>query len=81
MDDDIGLGMQEQPSLLADGFHHLRVAVTRIRHTYPAGEIEVFSAIHGIDIAPFGAFRFNRKNPRPDGGHVGEILIVELSHV
>ena len=50
VDDDVRLRMQEQASLLADRFDHLRVAVTRIRHANSAGEIQQFLAIVGVDV-------------------------------
>jgi hypothetical protein len=80
VDNNIGLRVQEQSGLLTNGFDHLRVAVTGIRHADSASEIEIFFAICSIDIAPFGPLRLNRENPRPDGGHVGEVLVIEFSH-
>ena len=56
------------------------MAVTGIGHTDAAGEIEVSSAVGGVDVRAFSAFRFNRENTSPNGRHVGEVLFVKLGH-
>ena len=56
MNNNIGLCMQKQPSLLTDGFHDLRMAVACVRDTNAAGEIEQLFAVICINIGALSTF-------------------------
>ena len=73
--------MHDRAGLLADGRDDLRVAVTGIGHTDAAGEIKVLFSIRRVNGASLGALSNNGEYTRPNRGHVGEILIIKLSHV
>jgi hypothetical protein len=70
--------VQEQARLFADGFHNLRVAMTCIRHTDSAGEVQKFFAIVGVDVSAFGTVGYKIKNATPSGSHVREVILIEL---
>ena len=81
MDHDVGLGMQERACLGTDGLNNPGVTMTGIGHADATSEIEIFLAIGGIDVGPFGALCLDGENPRPDRRHVREIFFVELRHI
>ncbi len=80
VDDDIGLGVQEQSGLFTDGFDNLRMAVAGIGHANAAGEVKIFLSVYSINGTSFRTFRLDRENPRPDGRHVRKIFIIEFTH-
>jgi len=45
--------MDKAPRLFADRFHDFRMAVTCIRYTNAAGEIEELASIVGVDVRAF----------------------------
>jgi len=78
MDDDIRLSVQEQTSLLANSLHYFGVAVTGIRHSNSAGEIQQLFAIISVDVSTFSAVSDKIEDAAPGGSHVREIVLIEL---
>jgi hypothetical protein len=63
----VNLPMNEQPGLLPDGFYHFGMAVTRVGHANPAGEIQHLAPIRGVQVTAFGVVNNDVSKMRPNG--------------
>ena len=68
--DDIGLAVQQQPGLLADGRDDARVAVAGVGHADAAGEIEVAASVGGVQAGALAALDQDVGVARPDRGEI-----------
>ncbi len=70
MDHDVGLRMQEEAGLLANGLNHLRVAMAGVGYADSACEVEQAAPVCSEDIRTFRALRYDEAVAGPLGSLV-----------